>query len=399
MRIGIDIRPLQDKSKFRGIGYYLSHLLTELSKIDRRNEYLLYLYSKASLNLKLSPKFRYKFIEISPFTEHELRYKLRESLKQSLDVRRDNLDLFLVSDPSYGIPRGVKKTVGILYDLIPIIFSTRYPEGKFTLSSKKDIKRWVVRVLSRAIYRRAYQSLLKTQAIFSISESTKKDFLQNFNYPEDRVFVTPLAPDPVYKQIDSSSAKNVLVRYGLEDQFLLYVGGCDFRKNLESLVTSFEKLKDSDSSLKLLLVGNDFIKGMDPDSQKIRQLVESSKYTNEIIRPGYVSNEDLASLYSSALVFIYPSIYEGFGLPILEAMACGCPVIAYNNSSIPEVAGDAALLLEPKDDLAEAIKKVITDKKLRDSMVEKGFNQAKKFSWEKTARQTLAILEEVGLAE
>lgn len=399
MRIGVDIRPLQDKSRFRGIGYYLSHILTELSNIDRKNEYFLYLYSGASIDLKLNPKFRYKFIEITPFTTYELRYKLRSSLKQSLNVSKDNLDLFFVSDPSYGIPRGAKKTIGVLYDLIPIIFSDRYPEGKFILSSKQDFKRWIVRVLSRFIYTRAYKSLLKTRAIFSISESTKKDFLQRFNYPKYSVFVTHLAPDSVYKPVDPLTVKNVLIKYGLEEPFLVYVGGCDFRKNLEKLVLSFERLKGMNSNLKLVLVGNDFIRGTDPDSQKIQKQVELSKYKNEIIRPGYVSNEDLASLYSSASVFIYPSIYEGFGLPILEAMACGCPVISYNNSSIPEVAGDAALLLEPDDDLAEAIKKVITDEKLRKSMIKKGFQQARKFSWEKTARQTLKVLEEVGLSK
>lgn len=396
MKIGIDIRPLQDKSKFRGIGYYLSHLLEEISKIDKHNEYLLYLYSDTPVNLNLNPKFRYKFVELGPFTAHELRYKLKVSLNQTVNVKDENLDLFLVSDPSYGIPRGVKKTVGILYDLIPLIFSTRYPEGKFKLGSKQDIKQWLVRIFSRAIYKRAYQSLLKTQGIICISRSTKKDFLKFFSFPGDKTFVTPLAHDPVYQPVSTTKAKEVLGKYDIESPYLIYVGGCDFRKNLESLITSFEELRLRFDNLKLVLVGKDFIGGTDPDSLKIKKRIDESKLKREILLPGYVPNEHLSSLYSSAVTFIYPSIYEGFGLPVIEAMACGCPVIAYNNSSIPEAAGDAAILLEPEDSLTKAIKRVLTDKNLRESMIKKGFNQANKFSWEKTARQTLKILEEVG---
>jgi glycosyltransferase involved in cell wall biosynthesis len=190
-------------------------------------------------------------------------------------------------------------------------------------------------------------------------------------------------------------------RYGLSDSYLLYVGTLHPRKNLVRLVqafaltlrSSFSMPESLPSDLQLVLAGQ---KGRLYD--ELFAQVRKLGLTDRVVLAGYVPDADLPALLSGALAFVFPSLYEGFGLPILEAMACATPVVCSNVSSLPEVAGDAALLVEPLDtqSLAEAIHRIVTDKDLRRTLVERGFRQIRVFSWRRCAREILQILEEVG---
>jgi glycosyltransferase involved in cell wall biosynthesis len=180
-------------------------------------------------------------------------------------------------------------------------------------------------------------------------------------------------------------------KFGITKPYILFVGTIQPRKNIAKLIEAVSLLKNKE--IQLVVVGK---KGW--LWEEILAAPEKFKITDRIKFLDFVGNEDLPSLYKNAQCFVLPSLYEGFGLPVLEAMQFGCPVVTSNVSSLPEVGGDAAIYFDPEsvDDMAEKIDKVISDEKLRAEMTEKGYNQVKKFSWEKTAKETLKVLEELG---
>ena len=217
-----------------------------------------------------------------------------------------------------------------------------------------------------------------SDAIIVDSQSTKKDVATFFSTPENKLNVVHLASNMKAKHAQLPS------KYGIEGDYLLYVGTVEPRKNLLRLIEAFNQL---DQKLKLVIVG---VSGWD------NKAVYKTKNPN-IIFTGYVPEEDLPVFYCNAKLFVYPSLYEGFGFPILEAMNCGCPVITSNVSSMPEVAGDAALLVDPCNvgEIKSAVQRLLSDAKLRKRLIDKGIRQASRFSWEKTANETIKVYEKV----
>ena len=184
----------------------------------------------------------------------------------------------------------------------------------------------------------------------------------------------------------------MFTKYSITGSFILFVGNISPRKNILALLQAFNKLKKRGIKHKLVIAGK-----KDQRYEQVLKTLNELNLGGEVIFTGYVPEEDLPKLYNAADLFVYPSLYEGFGLPILEAMACGTPVVASNVSSLPEVAGDAGLLVNPQDvdALTNAMYKVLTDDKLKESLIDKGLERAKFFSWEKTARETLEVYKEV----
>ncbi len=224
--------------------------------------------------------------------------------------------------------------------------------------------------------------------IIVVSHSTRNDLIKYLKIPDGKISV-------IYNGVNHNIFKPYDIEL-LDKPYILYVGSERPRKNLGRLFEAFAKLKGEFPELKLVKVGNP---GRSEDYRRnTMKKLTSLGITRDIIFIDHVSEIDLARYYSSAALLAYPSLYEGFGLPPLEAMACGCPVITSNTSSLPEVVGEAGIMVNPydTDSLAKAIKQVLTDTKLRDDMVRKGLKQSKKFSWEKTARQTLKVYEKVG---
>jgi glycosyltransferase involved in cell wall biosynthesis len=173
----------------------------------------------------------------------------------------------------------------------------------------------------------------------------------------------------------------------------LYVGGLDFRKNVPALLAAYDRVREAGCEVQLVLAGSEFV-GDDRRLEfvEIRERMEASKHRADIVRTGFIERADLVALYSGALAFVFPSLYEGFGLPALEAMACGCPVIAYRNSSIPEVVDAAGMLLDPREDLAAAIREVIGNEGLRRNLSAAGLVRAAQFSWDASAQAFLEVL-------
>jgi len=228
--------------------------------------------------------------------------------------------------------------------------------------------------------------LKKAQHIIAVSECTKADLMHYLGIPEDKITV-------IYNGVDHTVFRPVHERR-FDFPYLLYVGTERPRKNLGTLLRAFALLKTDTATfgeLKLVKVGG--AGRTDKFRHKTLSEVRRLGLEDQVIFVDGVSDQSLASYYSSAAALIMPSLYEGFGLPLIEAMACGCPVIASNSSSLPEVAGNAALLIDPLDSygLSEAMRRVTTDYALKQELVKKGLGRAKQFSWERTARETMQL--------
>ncbi|HEY82577.1 MAG TPA: glycosyltransferase family 4 protein [Dehalococcoidia bacterium] len=223
--------------------------------------------------------------------------------------------------------------------------------------------------------------------VIAVSHCTKNDLVSYLKIPQQKISV-------IYNGVDHDVFKPYDVK-PLDNPYILYVGSERPRKNLGRLFYAFAKLKRDFPELKLVKVGEPGRSGK-YRTQVLRQL-DNLGITREVIFVGHLTGAELARYYSGAALLAYPSLYEGFGLPPLEAMACGCPVVTSNTSALPEVVGDAGIMVDPYDSnsLAQAMARVLTDKNLREEMVRKGFEQARKFSWEETARQTQEVYNKV----
>ena len=235
----------------------------------------------------------------------------------------------------------------------------------------------------------------RAQAVIAVSEFTKRDAIRLYGLRDDKITVIYEGVHPRF--VLSSPAQVAAIRrtYHLPEHVILYTGTIEPRKNLARLLEAYARLRSQPGlpgDLKLVIVGK---KGWlyQPFFDRLGQL----GLQDEVIFPGFVPGEDLPALYGAANVFAYPSLFEGFGLPVLEAMACGTPVVCSTSSSLPEVAGDAALLVDPADTagLANALQRVLSDSSLRSSLSARGTMQAARFTWEQAARATVAVYEHV----
>lgn len=243
------------------------------------------------------------------------------------------------------------------------------------------------RLVAQSGLRRAAR---EADAFIAISEHTAQDLVQIGRVNRERIAVVPLAADERFVPATEAVCAEVQERYGIDAPYALYVGTLEPRKNLVTLLQAFAGL--GEEGVKLVLVGK---KGW--MYEEIFAALTRLELADRVIVPGFVANEDLPALYSGASVFVYPSHYEGFGLPVLEAMQCGAPVVTTNASSLPEVAGDAALMVSPDDvaGLTAMLKRALCEPGLREDMRGKGFEQAARFSWRKTAEMTAEVYRQV----
>lgn len=225
--------------------------------------------------------------------------------------------------------------------------------------------------------------------ILTISEYVRNEIIEDIGWPPHLVTSIPLAPDPVFYPRSRAEVSEVLNKRGWPDEYILFVGTLEPRKNISLLIRA---LNIAENRIPLIMAG---WKGW--GDKEWMELINEKKLQGKIIFTGHVDEETLACLYTGASAFVYPSLYEGFGLPILEAMACGSPVVCSNVSSIPEVAGDAAFQVDPADaeGLAHALDNVLADSALRQSMIQKGIERASQFSWRETAIKTLQVFARV----
>jgi glycosyltransferase involved in cell wall biosynthesis len=229
-------------------------------------------------------------------------------------------------------------------------------------------------------------------AVLTDSARSREDIVTHLHVAPERVVVVPLAADRRFRPMEAVEVDPVLRRYGVERPYILYVGSLEARKNLPRLLEAYARLRQWSARWTLVIVGARRVKAS-PIFEAARRLCLEP----HVRFTGYVDDDHLPALYAGADLFVFPSLYEGFGLPVLEAMASGTPVVTSNTSSLPEVAGDAALMVDPTcvEALAEAMQRVLSDENFRAALRQRGLQRAAGFSWERTARETVAVYEKV----
>jgi glycosyltransferase involved in cell wall biosynthesis len=302
--------------------------------------------------------------------------------RRELSVVLAELDVLHVSEVSQFVP-GKARLISTVHDLTPIL----YPE-LHTLDNRARFKK-KMRYIQKYV-----------DAIIAVSECTKRDLIRLSDIPEERIHVVYNAADCRYRPlVDREEINRVTAKYGLPGPgYILYVGTLEPRKNLVRLVEAYAvAVGRCEDSLPLLVLAG----GKGWFYEEVYRSVERMGVQQRVVFTGFVEDEDLPALINGALYFVWPSLYEGFGMPVLEAMACGVPVITSNASSLPEVVGDAAVLVDPTDidGLAAALVALLEDQEQRGALRTAGLARAAMFSWERAARETLMVYEStVGVA-
>lgn len=370
--IGINARYLQ--RSMSGIERYTFELIKNISIMNNFNKYVLFFNQHEPLmSFANKPNF-INYVTSIPTKIRILRI-FWEQFWLFREIRYNNVDLF--HGPSFLTP--VNKVCKYIITIHDLSFF-KYPES-FTLENKLYFKFFLKR------------SIVNSDRIIADSQSTKKDILRYFGIEDKKVKVIYLGVDDKYKKIESSLKLNqVRKKYSLPDKFIMFTGVLSPRKNLERTFEAFYQLKKENIPHKFVIVGK---KGW--LYQTIFDRIKQLNLEKEIIFTDYVDEDDLPYLYNLASALVLVSLYEGFGLPVLEAMACGCPVLTSKTSSLPEVAGDASILVNPLsvEEIKNGMKEILFDDSLRNTLIKKGFEQVKKFSWIKTAEETLKTYEEL----
>jgi glycosyltransferase involved in cell wall biosynthesis len=361
MRIALDARKLRDF----GIGTYIRNILAELTRLDTTTDYIVLCRPDdvdAARQLKLGPNFRMVAEAAPP-------YSIREQIRIPMDLVRERVDL--VHEPHYVLPPATRcRSVVTIHDCIHLMFPQYLPNRLAYLYARGSM----------------WTATRQADRILTVSEASKRDILHFFSIPDEKVRVVHNAIDSRFLAApDPAALDRVRQRYQLDHPFVLYVGNIKPHKNVERMIAAFGRARiHGPDGLKLLIVGDDLSK-----YPVLRQAVHKHKLDTRVRFLGFQPYDTLAIFYRLARAFVFPSLYEGFGLPPLEAMACGTPVVTSNVSSLPEIAGDAALLVDPYDvdAIAEGIERAVTDEALRQRLITSGHARVRQFSWSDSVRR------------
>jgi glycosyltransferase involved in cell wall biosynthesis len=364
MRIGIDTHFITS-GRATGNRTYTAELVQALISIDKQNEYVLYAVQDHPYYDQFKNKSRVKIRYVLPSNG-----LARNFIWLPWVITQDRLDVLHLQ---FIFPWFIHiPTVLTVHDLFYL--HTIHPS-------------FYERVLGQL----TVWSIKRARHIITISEYSRQDIMSQCSVNDGHVTVTPLAVNPRFFPIKSDMAvSNIKELLGIQRDYILFVGRTeDPRKNVLTLVDAYAQLMSQGNiTAQLVLAGRH-----GPETEKIRQRVRDLELENDVLLPGVVREDDLPGLLSGAKVFVYVSSFEGFGLPVLEAMACGTPVITSNVTSLPEVAGDAALMVKPGavEELTQALNRVLNDPPFHRQMHERGLAQSQQFTWERTARATLVV--------
>ncbi|MCP4130476.1 MAG: glycosyltransferase family 4 protein [bacterium] len=396
LRIAIDAVQL-NRGNITGIGNVIVNYLVELQKIDTTNEYIICpcgvlkhveinnpkwqvyssgiarFFNKIQLSCeKKNSTFSSKLQKIARLISY-----LTDGLLLPFILRYKKIDVYIGTSPFYYplffLP-GIKK-ISFVYDIVWKL----YPE---TMSAK-----------NRAIMKlTTLRNMKRSDLLVAISENTKKDIRDNLGVTTPVVPILLASDKEIFYKAKKADSEKIKKKYNITKKYLLTVSTLEPRKNMISILRAFSRLENY-KDYQLVLVGRLGWIGKEFFSDIGVMGIEDS-----LLITGYIPGEDLAPLYTGAEAFVFPSLYEGFGLPVLEAMQCGCPVITAHNSSLPEVIGDAGILVDARniDDITAALKKVLTSSGLINTMRKKGLKQAEKFSWKKSAQELLQHINSEG---
>lgn len=353
MKIGLDIR--QSKVEGTGIGRYTMNIYARLQELKRSE--LIFIDGPANKGSAIIDK-----LVVNLWEQFVLPVLLLIKRVKVFHITK-NLGIPLISFTRYIIT---------VHDIIPLIMQKEYLPGKLKKLLYVVRLKWAVK---------------RADILVSDSFHTKEDLIKHLGVPASKIRVIYLGIEKKFRVSDDFSKSNdIWQRYGISKPFILGLGSNEPRKNTANLIKAFEIIKEGHSSdLQLVIIGKPWSKQRD-----------GYDCSEDIIFTGYVGDEELIALYNSTEVFVFPSLYEGFGLPPLEAMACGAPVITSNTSSLPEVVGDSAVLVDPNniEQIANSIWKIVTDREYRSSLKQKGLEHVKQFTWEKSIKELAELYDE-----
>ena len=368
MRIGIDARLIFYQRA--GIASYIRGLIQGLARLDPPHEFVVYQSRRDSESLHLPPAWCQRTLWTPARHRFERPLLAAELLASRLDV---------LHCPDLLSPMKLltsRRTVITIHDVAYL----KYPE--------------VLTPESQRYFGQIGPAVDSADVVIAVSENTKRDLMAFLDAPDEKIVVIPEAPDPDYRPLDQEVVGPALKRLGVDAPYFLFVGTIEPKKNVLNLLRAYAGFRELNRSNGvrpgLVLAGRKgWLYGQAQGVAKELGISEHVKFL------GFVPRPDLVALYSGAVALVYPSLYEGFGLPVLEAMACGAPVVTSSASSLPDVAGEAAICTAPTDvdALAEALSRLWSSGELRAELRRKGFARAKQFTWTKTAEMTLAVYE------
>lgn len=382
MKIGINASFLRKPST--GIGQVTTHFLNELIRqIREENKYKNHkfiLYLEEDIELDLPKNFRKKVF--LPFYKRDDLFRRIIWEKFSLPCRahRDKCDILLSLYQSATVVKYVgMKNIMLVHDIIPRLF----PEY---LNNFR--KRFYQSQVEKAIY--------GAHIIMTVSEYSKKDLIEKMNVKPTKIFTNLISVDPLYsKEVLQSESERVMKKYNLDSGYIYSGGGLEVRKNTDGTLRAYKKLVERNKNIPPLVISGKLMPQLAPLIVDVEKMVEELKLEDKVKIIGYVDQEDLPAIYKNALMFVYPSHYEGFGMPVLEAMRIGTPVVTANTSSLPEVGGDAMLYVndELDDDLENKMENLLKNEELQNNLVAKAKEKAKDFSWNKFVDKFFEIVE------
>ncbi len=383
MRIGIDLRCLANGRR-SGVEEYAIGLLTALFRNDRESEFVLFFNEWHDVDVDLSFADGFPNVTIRRFhiPNKLLNLSLWYFRYPKIDTLLGGVDVFFMPNINFVAVSDRAKLVVTAHDL-----SFRIAAKTFSYRQRL----WHFFVNPKGLFRRA-------DRIFAVSESTKNDLSFRYGIRAEKVEVIQSGVGPSFREYDRNDPKMLAVkdRYGLPYSFILYLGAFEPRKNIVAIVRAYDALRKAGhpelAKTALVLAG---VSGW--KEREILREVSKSLFRGDILMPGFVEDADKAAFYNLAGAFVYPSVYEGFGFPALEALSCGTPVIASNSSSLPEVVGDAGVLVDPHrpDELFRALEAVLLDRGLRTRLRGKGLARAKAFTWDKAAKRVRSAFVDV----
>ena len=370
MKVCIDSRSI-NLHEGTGIGTYTKNLISEMINIDECNLFTLIWTGKIDKSfLKNNTELILCSGKHGSFFEKKYIPHL---------IENNNLELYHIPQNGIGYPFDYNiNTVVTIHDLIPYIMPETVGSG-YLKRFLKDIPKIIE----------------NSKGILTVSEYSKKDILKFFKgYPEDKIFVTPLSAHNEFTPMDKIKCKELIQnKFNFKDPYILYIGGFSARKNVKGLINAFFKIKSNLSKKYKLVLGG----SLKDEGINLKNYCDTLNLSEDVIFTGFLENSDLPILYNGAEIFVYPSYYEGFGLPPLEAMKCNTPVITSNTTSIPEVTKDSAILIDPliEDDLSQSMFNLLENHDLRNNLIKKGYKRSLQFSWRQTAMKTLNAYEKI----
>lgn len=425
MNIGIDISALQTGHRMRGIGATIINFINHISAINNKDLFFtFYLYEENEelamdlLNLK---GIDYKLHYIKKQNKNSYHGKLNR-LFNLLNTEKNiylgdrrissfkGIDVFIQPDQNTPLPPKNKvKSILFLYDAIPFVLKNDYLFNYKTARNKGMTRKGSLRQqILRSQYKRLQiYNCKRAVKVMAISNKTKNDFIHYFNVPHTKIQVCYLGVDnidfkpnkisKIYEQINTCWGYKRVPLSLEKNKYLLFVGGVDARRKIIDLVAAYNNLKARGYDMSLVLAGDALFNADNIPNIEANKYFKNTSYMKDVHFLGYISDDERSWLYENALAFVYPSIYEGFGLPVLEAMKHQCPVITYNCEAIKEVAGDSVYYAKSWNNIGimEAVISLINIKDSRKELISKGNKMVNKFSWKQTSSKIIKIAKEV----